>query len=71
MHRIGRTGRADATGDAFSLVDPSEEQMVKAIERVIGKPLPRVTLPNFNYHKAAQHQPQQQQHHSRHRRPFR
>ncbi len=76
VHRIGRTGRADNTGDAFSLVDPSEEQMVKAIERVIGKPLPRVTLPNFNYQKAAQH-PQHgpggghshSQH--RHRRPFR
>ena len=49
VHRIGRTARADATGDAFSLMDHSEEYMIKDIERVLQKPLPRVTLPNFSY----------------------
>jgi len=49
VHRIGRTGRVDATGDAFSLVDKSEMDMVKDIERALKQSLPRVTLPNFNY----------------------
>ncbi len=49
IHRIGRTARAEATGDAFTLVAPEEEPMVKEIERVLQKGLPRVTLPHFNY----------------------
>ncbi|OGR83982.1 MAG: RNA helicase, partial [Elusimicrobia bacterium RIFCSPLOWO2_01_FULL_54_10] len=49
VHRIGRTARADATGDAFSLMDRTEEGMIKDIERILQKPLPRVTLPNFSY----------------------
>jgi ATP-dependent RNA helicase RhlE len=49
IHRVGRTARADATGDAFTLVAPEEEPDLRAIERAIGKPLPRVTLPNFDY----------------------
>jgi ATP-dependent RNA helicase RhlE len=53
VHRIGRTARAEATGDAFSLVDREEEAMVREIEKVMKKPLPRVTLPNFDYKKAA------------------
>ncbi len=53
VHRIGRTARADATGDAFSLVDRSEEDMIRSIERTIKKPLPRVTLPNFQYDRPA------------------
>ncbi len=55
IHRIGRTARAEATGDAFSLVSPDEEDMVKDIERVINQRLPRVTLPDFNYRKASSH----------------
>jgi ATP-dependent RNA helicase RhlE len=49
IHRVGRTARAEATGDAFTLVSPDEETELKAIERAIGKPLPRVTLPDFDY----------------------
>ena len=49
VHRVGRTARAEATGDAFTLVSPDEEGDLKAIERVLGKPLPRVTLPGFDY----------------------
>jgi ATP-dependent RNA helicase RhlE len=49
VHRIGRTGRADAEGDAFILVSPSEEQWLGKIERHIGQRLPRVTLPDFDY----------------------
>jgi ATP-dependent RNA helicase RhlE len=49
IHRVGRTGRADATGDAFTLVSPEEERDLKAIERAVGKPLPRLTVPGFDY----------------------
>ena len=49
IHRIGRTGRAELTGDAFTFVSPQEEGEVKSIERVLGKRLPRVTVPDFDY----------------------
>ena len=51
IHRIGRTARAEATGDAFTLVDKEEESRIVAIERVIHRTLPRITLPNFHYKK--------------------
>ena len=44
IHRVGRTARADATGDAFTFVSPEEEQDLAAIERAIGKRLPRVVV---------------------------
>ena len=53
IHRVGRTGRASATGDAFTFVSPEEETDLRAIERAIGKTLPRVTLPDFDYRGAA------------------
>jgi ATP-dependent RNA helicase RhlE len=49
IHRVGRTGRAEMTGEAFTLVSPQEETDWRAIERAIGRALPRVTLPDFNY----------------------
>jgi len=49
IHRVGRTGRAEAVGDAFTFVAPDEENDIRAIERAIGKRLPRVTLPDFDY----------------------
>jgi len=49
IHRVGRTARAEATGDAFTLVSPDEEQDLRAIERALGKRLPRITLPGFDY----------------------
>jgi ATP-dependent RNA helicase RhlE len=52
VHRIGRTGRADAEGDAFMLVSPPEEKSLSDIERHIGQRLPRVTLPDFDYKQA-------------------
>jgi ATP-dependent RNA helicase RhlE len=51
VHRVGRTARAEAVGDAFIFVSPQEETDLRAIERAIGKPLPRVTLPDFDYSK--------------------
>ena len=49
IHRVGRTGRAEAVGDAFTFVAPDEENDIRSIERAIGKRLPRVTLPDFDY----------------------
>jgi ATP-dependent RNA helicase RhlE len=49
VHRIGRTGRAEASGDAFTLVTPDDERMVLAIEQFIGRTLPRGVLPDFPY----------------------
>jgi ATP-dependent RNA helicase RhlE len=49
VHRVGRTARAEATGDAFTFVSPDEVPQLRAIERVIGKQLPRVTVPGFDY----------------------
>ena len=49
IHRVGRTARAEATGDAFTFVSPEEEGDLRSIERAVGKRLPRVTLPDFDY----------------------
>ena len=54
IHRVGRTGRAEATGEAFTFVAPDEENELRAIERAISKRLPRVTLPDFDYHAKPQ-----------------
>jgi ATP-dependent RNA helicase RhlE len=53
VHRIGRTGRAKAEGDAFVLVAQGEERDLARIERHIGQRLPRVTLPDFDYNRPA------------------
>jgi ATP-dependent RNA helicase RhlE len=49
IHRVGRTARAEATGDAFTFVAPEEENDLRAIERAISKRLPRITVPGFDY----------------------
>ncbi len=53
IHRIGRTGRAARTGDAFTLVTGEDTLMVRAIEKVLGYPLERRTIENFDYKAAA------------------
>ncbi len=52
VHRIGRTARAEAVGDAFTLFSPEEGRELVAIEKAIGRALPRVTLPDFDYRAA-------------------
>jgi ATP-dependent RNA helicase RhlE len=47
VHRIGRTGRAGATGIAVSLVAPDEIGLMKDIEKVLRKPIPQLPLPTF------------------------
>ncbi|MGE4158331.1 MAG: DEAD/DEAH box helicase, partial [Planctomycetota bacterium] len=49
IHRVGRTARAQAVGDAFTFVAPEEESDMRAIEKAVGKRLPRITVPDFNY----------------------
>ncbi len=52
-HRIGRTGRAAKTGDAFTFVGREDEPLVKNIERVLGERIERRILKDFDYTKSA------------------
>jgi ATP-dependent RNA helicase RhlE len=54
VHRIGRTGRAEAVGEAFTLVSPDETEFVKRIENFIKKPIPRGVIPDFPYESRPQ-----------------
>jgi ATP-dependent RNA helicase RhlE len=49
IHRVGRTARAEMTGEAFTFVSREEESDLRNIERAVGRALPRVTLPDFDY----------------------
>jgi ATP-dependent RNA helicase RhlE len=49
VHRIGRTGRAAATGDAYTFMAPDEIAMVRTIERVIAQQIPRISVPGFDF----------------------
>ncbi len=49
IHRIGRTGRAQRTGDAFTLVTPDDNDMIRTLERIMGQPIKRETIEGFNY----------------------
>ena len=57
IHRVGRTGRAERVGSAFTFVAPDEESDLRGIEKAVGRRLPRVTLPDFDYSAAAPPQP--------------
>jgi superfamily II DNA/RNA helicase len=46
VHRIGRTGRAGAQGDAIALVDPSEERLLVDIEKLMNRKLVRMPVPD-------------------------
>ena len=49
VHRIGRTGRAASTGDAYTFMSGEEIGMVRTIERTIGQEIPRVSVPGFDF----------------------
>jgi ATP-dependent RNA helicase RhlE len=49
VHRIGRTGRAASTGDAYTLMSGDEIAMVRTIERTIGQAIPRISIPGFDF----------------------
>lgn len=53
IHRIGRTGRAEQSGDALTLMVAADASHVYAIERFIGKKIPRIKLDNFDYQYTA------------------
>jgi superfamily II DNA/RNA helicase len=52
-HRIGRTGRAAKTGDAFTFITHEDEAMVHSIERLLGEKVERRTVSGFDYKKSA------------------
>ena len=49
IHRIGRTGRAASTGEAFTFITREDRDMVRAITRVLGSEIEQRTLPAFDY----------------------
>jgi ATP-dependent RNA helicase RhlE len=49
VHRIGRTGRAQSVGDAFTIMTAEDLQEVASIEHFIGQKIPRIKLEGFNY----------------------
>ncbi|MDO3378935.1 DEAD/DEAH box helicase [Geoalkalibacter halelectricus] len=53
IHRIGRTGRAARSGDAYTLVTEDDGAMIRAIERTLGKAIERRTVAAFDYAVAA------------------
>jgi ATP-dependent RNA helicase RhlE len=53
VHRIGRTGRAARDGDAYTFMAPDEITMVRTIERLIGQPIPRISVPGFDFGSVA------------------
>lgn len=50
VHRVGRTARAEATGDAISLMSPNERGNLRDIERLIGSKIPQVSITGFESH---------------------
>jgi len=61
VHRIGRTGRAMAVGDAFTLASPENDDDVRAIERFIGQKIPQLKLEGFHYQPIVMGPPKQPQ----------
>ncbi len=53
IHRIGRTGRAHHTGDAFTFVTPDDFQMVRTLERIMPTEMETMMLDGFDYKVAA------------------
>ncbi len=58
VHRIGRTGRAQNVGDAFTLMNGEELPSLQAIERFIGQKIPRLKLDGFSYLYTALFEPE-------------
>ncbi|MDA3793286.1 MAG: DEAD/DEAH box helicase [Elusimicrobia bacterium] len=49
IHRIGRTGRAKRSGDAFTFITKKDRKMVRKLENIIDSDIKRTTLDDFNY----------------------
>lgn len=54
IHRIGRTGRAERTGNAFTLLTPQDRYVAMDIEHLVGKPIERRFVKGFNYNESIQ-----------------
>ncbi len=54
IHRVGRTARAELTGEAFTLVTPDDEDQIRRIERAVGKKINRVRIDDFAYEATAE-----------------
>jgi len=65
-HRIGRTGRVDATGEARTFIEPDDEPLVRKVEELLGERIERRRLDGFDY---AARPPQAQSQQPRARRP--
>ncbi|MBI4296728.1 MAG: DEAD/DEAH box helicase [Chloroflexi bacterium] len=65
-HRIGRTGRVDNTGTAFTFVTPEDATMVRALERLLNTTIERRTLSDFDYSVPARDQSKRPPYPSRH-----
>ena len=52
IHRIGRTGRAKRSGEAFTLVTPDDNKLVRKIEQIMDQKIQRELLPDFDYQAA-------------------
>jgi len=57
IHRIGRTGRATCSGEAFTFVTGDDMAMVRALNKIIGSEIEQRTLSSFNYESPAPHRP--------------
>jgi ATP-dependent RNA helicase RhlE len=57
IHRIGRTGRAERSGDAFTLVTPNDDGMIRTLEKIMGHKLERQTIKGFDYSASAAPRP--------------
>src|SRR5881296_152440 len=53
VHRIGRTGRAHAVGDAISFVTPEDQSQLRSLEKFIGRGIVRKKAEGFDYNQAA------------------
>jgi ATP-dependent RNA helicase RhlE len=69
VHRIGRTGRAQAVGEAFTFVSPDEETHLRQIEKFIKKTIPRSVIPDFPYQSQPRVFPAGSQPHHSHSKP--
>jgi ATP-dependent RNA helicase RhlE len=64
-HRVGRTGRAENSGEAITLVSREDMRILRQVEKVLGKPIDRLSIPGFE----AETHPEPRASHSRERRP--
>ncbi|MFC1521375.1 DEAD/DEAH box helicase [Elusimicrobiota bacterium] len=68
VHRIGRTGRAAKTGDAYTLITREDEEMIRLIEKRMGRNIERRRIESFDYNQAGAPNPQGRGRHHKHHR---